>query len=483
MSKKSIEEIELELAELDRMSNSLDLATSDQKEVNLKVNEFAARFIASLPTSPAYKLIDEKPAGLEIGNQGKSLEELLSLYNSQVVQTGLKPASGGHIAYIPGGGLYMAALGDYLAAITNEYAGIYFGGPGAVQIEQEVIDWTKEVFGFPKSAVGNLSSGGSIANLIALTAARDKHAIKNERIVNSVIYLGQQTHHCIDKAIRIIGLEDVQLRYIDLDENHRMRMDHLQQVIDEDKSAGLNPFLIIGSAGTTDTGAVDPLNAMGAIAKKENLWFHVDAAYGGYFILVPEKKQLFDGIEMADSLVTDPHKSLFLPYGVGVVLIKDKKAVLHSHHYTANYMQDAMSKDLPISPAEISPELTKHFRGMRVWLPLQYHGIKPFIACLKEKLILTEYFREKLVKLGFKVGPIPDLSVSYFWWESNEDQNKMNEELMRLLHVDGRVFMSSTLIEDNFVIRMAILAFRTKKQTIDTALDMIEKALKTINAI
>jgi aromatic-L-amino-acid decarboxylase len=323
----------------------------------------------------------------------------------------------------------------------------------------------------------DLASGGSISNLIALTAARDKHKIKNEKIPKSVVYLSHQAHHCIHKALRIIGLEDVIIRYTQLDEFFKINSVVLENQIKSDKKNGLNPFLVIASAGTTDVGAIDPLNEIAEISKKHKLWFHVDAAYGGFFILT-SKKDLFKGIEKADSIVVDPHKGMFLPYGLGAVLIKDAKAVLHSHHYSANYMQDAATDDLLKSPANISPELTKHFRGLRLWLPLQLHGLKPFIACLEEKLLLTRYFREKLKTLGFNVGPEPDLSVSYFWYPVKSNQNEFNKRLMDYIHQDGSVFLSSTILDNKFVIRMAILSFRTKKATIDKALTMIEKSLK-----
>ncbi len=253
-------------------------------------------------------------------------------------------------------------------------------------------------------------------------------------------------------------------------------------ITEKDIEEGFNPFLIVASAGTTDTGAIDPLQEISVIAKKTEMWFHVDAAYGGFFILTDSRKNRFKGIENADSLVIDPHKGLFIPYGLGAVLIKDKEAVFHSQHYTANYMQDATQENSIINPADVSPELTKHFRGLRMWLPLKLHGIKPFVACLEEKLYLTQYFRERLLKQGFEIGPEPDLSVSYFWYPSMGDQNEFNRNLMSEIHKDGRVFLSSTEINSKFVIRMAILSFRTKIHTIDKAMEMILDAKKKVES-
>jgi aromatic-L-amino-acid/L-tryptophan decarboxylase len=467
------------LTELEQISAKLEPSQSERDYYFKHVKNWGDKFISQIEQLPSYSSKKPNSKKLQINEKENSIEELLSIYTTEVAETGINPASGGHIGYIPGGGIYLSALADYLADISNEYAGMYFGGPGAVTIEHELINWMKQVFGFPDSALGNLTSGGSIANLIALTAARDKYEIKNEFVKKSVIYLSEQVHHCTQKALRIIGLEDALIRYISLDEKSRMIPEDLEQKIASDKAEGLKPFLVLASAGTTDTGAIDPLRKIGTIAEKEGLWYHVDGAYGGFFILTDRAKNEFDGISMADSLCIDPHKGLFLPYGLGAVIIKDKEALFHSHHYTASYMQDALQENLPLNPADVSPELTKHFRGLRMWLPLQVYGIEPFKACLEEKLYLTDYFRSELTKRGFEVGPEPDLSVSYFWYPTGDDkENDFNVELMHNIHKDGQIFLSSTTLKGKQVIRIAILSFRTKKKTIDSCLEMIERCLK-----
>ncbi|MBS1928084.1 MAG: aminotransferase class V-fold PLP-dependent enzyme [Chitinophagaceae bacterium] len=466
-----------QIRDLEEISAQLEIDIVHRKELLSSLGEYTNQFIESLPTALSFIDKDVNKGNLKISNQPGNIAEILKVFNQEVAESGIKAASGGHVGYIPGGGIYAAALGDFLAAVSNEYAGVAYASPGAVAIENEVLNWLKEVFSFPKSAVGNLASGGSVSNLIALTAARDKFGVKNEKVTKSVIYLSTQAHHCIQKSLRIIGLEDVIIRYVDLDADFKINPQDLEFKIQADRAAGLHPFLVIASAGTTDVGAIDPLDEMAAIAKTNNLWFHVDAAYGGFFVLT-SKKELFNGIEKADSLVVDPHKGMFLPYGIGAVLIKDANAVLHANRYAANYMQDAVLEDLAIDPANVSPELTKHFRGLRFWLPLRLHGIEPFVACLEEKLLLTQYFREKLVELGFEVGPVPDLSVSYFWYPAESKTNDFNKQLMQHIHEDGSVFLSSTLLKDKFVIRMAILSFRTKLATINRAIEMIKRCLE-----
>lgn len=460
----------------EELANQLDLNLLQRQELLEKVAHFANDYLEALPEAKAFAQKGPPQDVFKIGQSPKTMEEILTIFKEYVAEPGIRASSGQHMGYIPGGGIYASALGDFLAAITNEYAGIAYASPGAVAMENEVLQWLKKLFSFPETAVGNLTSGGSIANLIALTAARDKFRVRNQQILKSVIYLSPQTHHCIQKSLRIIGLEDVIIRFVQLDDHYKMDTVELEKQIQFDKSQGLLPFLVIGSAGTTDVGAIDPLDEIARIAALYKIWFHVDAAYGGFFILT-SKKDLFQGIEKADSLVVDPHKSMFIPYGIGAVLVKDAEAVLHSNHYMANYMQDAFSDDLVKDPANVSPELTKHFRAMRIWMPLQLHGIAPFIANLEEKLLLTIYFRAQLVAAGFLVGPEPDLSVSYFWYPFKEDQNAFNKRLLHHIHEDGSVFLSSTQLNEKFVIRIAVLSFRTKIESIDKAMDMINSCL------
>ena len=467
----------LKLTELNKTSQLLDTPETERLEMLETVTDYANHFIGGLSTVKAFQ--EKEATSLEITNQKRSLSELLDLYQKQVAETGINAASGKHLGYIPGGGVFTAALADFIAAITNPFASVHYASPGAATIENEVINWLKNVFSFPESSVGCLSSGGSISTLIAFTAARDHHKVKNEFIPKNVVYLSEQVHHSTQKALRIIGLEDIVIRYISLDSNHKIKTDSLEELIQKDIAAGLQPFMVVATAGTTDTGAIDPLDEIAAIAKNYKMWFHVDAAYGGFFIMT-SKNELFKGIEKADSMIIDPHKGLFLPYGVGAILIKDSAAVLHSNYYTANYMQDGAQEEMLKSPANVSPELTKHFRGLRVWLPLQMHGIEPFIACLEEKLLLVHYFRSQLEELGFCLGPTPELSVSYFWYPFETDADEKNSQLMDEIHADGSVFLSSSIIENRFVIRIAILAFRTKKETVDEAIEMIKRCLTKV---
>ena len=199
-------------------------------------------------------------------------------------------------------------------------------------------NWMAKIIGYPVEAGGNLTSGGSIANLVGIITARDSAGIKAKDFEKSVIYMTNQAHHSIDKAIRIAGLKECVQRLIPVDERWRMKSHLLEEAIIKDKQDWLNPFLVIASAGTTDTEAVDPLKDIGEIAANHKIWFHLDAAYGGFFILAESAIETLKGIERPDSIIMDPHKGLFLPYGSGAVLVKDKMKLHESNRYMANYM-------------------------------------------------------------------------------------------------------------------------------------------------
>jgi glutamate/tyrosine decarboxylase-like PLP-dependent enzyme len=472
---------------LEKIARTLEPPGDERSTLVDAVVTYADNFINSIYDLPAYVMPDGKDQGIldsPISENPMKIDALLKLLWNHVDRPGLNPASGGHLGYIPGGGIYHSALADYLADVTNRYAGIFFAGPGAVRMENLLIDWMAELAGYPKAAGGNLTSGGSVANLAGIVAAREASGLKSRDVERSTIYLTGQAHHSVDKAIRIAGLKESVLRYVPTDQRHRMDAASLEQSIVEDRRQGLHPWLIIASAGTTDTGAVDPLDAIAGIAQAHGLWLHVDGAYGAFFALTDEGKGILKGMERSDSLVMDPHKGLFLPYGSGAVLVRERKTLHDAFWYQANYLQDARRSSEELSPADLSPELTKHFRGLRLWLPLKLLGLAPFRAALGEKLLLARYFYERIREIpGFEAGAYPDLSVVTFRYiPKRGDPNAFNEKLVQAVQRDGRVFLSSTLLNGTFILRVAILCFRTHRETIDLTIQILREQVKRIEA-
>lgn len=471
--------------ELETVARQLEPDSSSRAEIRKKIIDYTESFLAQTETGPAYQNIPEKSQKLseeEFMEEPTSIDKIMEKLPAQIDEDGINPASGYHLGYIPGGGLYTSSLGDYWADITNRYAGVYFADPGAVRVENRLIDWMSALVGYPKTSQGNLTSGGSIANLAAVVTAREYRNITSEKVKTTVIYLSKQVHHCIYKAIKIAGLAESHIRYVDLDESYRLKPGHLETLIKEDIQNGLTPFMIVGSAGTTDTGTVDPLTQIGQVAQRHNLWFHVDGAYGAFFLLTEDGKEKLKGIELSDSVVMDPHKGLFLPYGLGTIIVKNGEALKKAFSESANYLQDLIELPDQVSPADVSPELTKPFRGLRMWLPLKIHGLKPFRAALEEKLLLAQYAYQKLKEIpGFRTGPYPELSVVTFWYEpKNGNINAFNERLVKEIHKDGRIFISSTTIEGTFTLRFAILVFRTHLKMIDLAIKIVKEKAKEL---
>ncbi|HEX9164670.1 MAG TPA: aminotransferase class V-fold PLP-dependent enzyme [Gemmatimonadales bacterium] len=468
----------------------LDPTAAERQALRDPVLEYADRFLEALWGGPTFVETKDKGRGLldlPIGETGIPIDTILDTLGRHVDRPGLNPAAGGHMGYIPGGGLYASAWGDYLADVANRYSGVFFSSPGAVRMEHLLVRWMADLVGLPETAAGTLTSGGSLANLVALVAARDGRGIRARDAERTVVYLSAQTHHCVAKALRLIGLGDCVVRKVALDPRHRMRPDALEAAIAGDRAAGLIPWLVVASAGSTDVGAVDPLDGLGGIAKDAGLWFHVDAAYGGFFLLTEAGRARMAGIARADSVVMDPHKTLFLPYGLGVALVSDRAHLLEAFRSAAPYLQDTLSSVDELSPADLSPELTRPFRALRLWLPLLLYGVAPFRAALEEKLLLARYFRDRVQALGFEVGPEPDLSVVTYRWvpavmrdgrrpPDRDLVNRINARIVEAVREDGQTYISSTMIDGDYTLRMACVVHRTHLDTIDTLLAVLARA-------
>ena len=466
----------LRLAQLEEQARILDPEGTARMDAARSVMEHVEAYLEGLSVAPAYTRSEGMAGALlesPLSEKGVGLEACLGLVRRFVDHEGISTTSGRFTGYIPGGGLYHAALGDYMAAVSNRYAGVFFASPGAVRMENQLIRWMADLIGFGDGASGYLAAGGSLANLTAVVTARDAHGIEGEAVPRAVLYVTKHTHHCVDKALRIAGLARVVIRRVAVDSGHRMIPDSLDDAIRADKESGLLPWMVLASAGTTNTGSVDPLRAVGVIARRRGLWYHVDAAYGGFFLLTDAGRERLDGMDLADSVVMDPHKTLFLPYGTGALIVRDGKKLRDAHASGADYMQDTLAAQEEWSPADMSPELTKHFRGLRMWLPLQVFGVAPFRSALDEKLLLARYARQRLEESAlFEVGPEPDLSVVTFRMHGS---NEANKHLLDAIHADGRVFLSSTILDDCFTLRLAIVNFRTHKADIDTTLHVLEE--------
>jgi aromatic-L-amino-acid decarboxylase len=471
---------------LEQSARHLEPDAAQRERLTTQVIAYADRFLDGIASAPAYSppTPDRTIADMPIPEEGIAIETALALLREHVDTPGLNPASGRNLGYVPGGGIFHAALGDFLAAVANRYAGMALGSPGAVQLENRLLRWMASEIGYPGTAAGNLTSGGSLANLTAIVTARDAHAISGEIITRSVVYTTEHVHHCVDKALHIAGLRGCIRRTVPVDASYRMDARALDAAINADRRAGLNPWLVIASAGTTNSGAVDPLDTVGQIAAAQRVWFHVDGAYGALFALCPAGRAVLRGMERADSVVMDPHKTLFLPYGTGAVLVRDRQALYAAFSAHADYLEPITDGDDELSPSDVSPELTKHFRGLRLWLPLALVGVGPFRAALAEKIQLARVFHARMSQIdGFEVGPIPDLSiVTCRYVPPRGDADDFNQRLMHAVQQEGHIFISATRLDGKLVLRAAIVCFRTHRDEIDVAIDTLQRHARRLVA-
>ena len=474
---------------MSREDRTLELAPEDLRRLIADAAERIVAHIESLPRQPA--AVTEGGAALarslaqSMPATGRPWPELLDLLFERVIPVSFNTAGPGYLAYIPGGGLPQTAVADLISGATNRYVGVFAAAPGLAQIEANVVRWFCEMVGYPSASGGILTTGGSLSNFSALVTARRERLPEN--FLSGVLYASDQTHHSVQKAAQLAGFPEDSVREIPTDGQFRMRIDALAQRIAADRAAGLQPFLIVGNAGTTNTGAVDDLAALADLAGRERLWLHVDAAYGGFFLLTGRGRERMAGIERSDSITLDPHKGLFLPYGTGSLLVRDREALRRAHALSADYMP-SMQEDADLVDFNLlSPELSRGWRGLRVWLPMQMHGAEPFQRNLEEKLDLAEWATEELRAIGgMEILAEPQLSIVAFRLRPagvGEDAlDALNRDLMGRINARGRIYLTGTNLRDRFAIRICVLSFRTHRDRMEMALEDIRRSVEEVAA-
>jgi len=448
----------------------------DANEMRRLIDEAARRVIAhieSLPEQPAQNvegatelartLIEPLP------RRGQAYETLLDFLFDEAIPRSFNAAGPGYLAYVPGGGIYHAAVADYIADAVNRYVGVCAAAPLLAQIEANVVRWFCEIVGYGKGSGGVLTTGGSLANLIAIVTARKE--MLGDDFARATLYCGDQIHHAFQKSASLAGFPAANIREVGSDGEFRVRVDALEAAIARDRAAGFRPFLLAGSAGTTATGAVDDLAELARIARENAMWFHVDGAYGAFFNLTKRGRARLRSMAEADSVILDPHKTLFLPFGTGALVVRDAAKLRRAHSMHADYLPAFQEEDELVDFCELSPELSRDFRGLRVWLPLKLFGIEPFREQLDEKLDLAAYAAAELHKIeGIDVVAEPQLSILAF---RVADDDAKTRALMQRVNARNRVMLTPATVGGRFVIRICIVSHRTHRDRIDMALEDI----------
>lgn len=465
----------------DFASTKLEPTPDETRELIEMTARRVITYLSTLPTQPASSFVeaDEVARSLvePLPASGQPYAELLALLFERVIPQGCNTNSPGMFSYINGGASIHGAIADLITSATNPYVGYWGGAPAMVQLEHTVVRWLAELVGLGDGAGGVLLSGGSLANLSALVTARKAMLDGDPRV--GTVYASDQVHHSVAKALMVGGFADDALRVVPSDDSYRIRLDLLAERIRADREAGRRPFCVVGSAGTTNTGAVDDLRALAGLARSERLWFHVDAAYGGCFALTERGKAALAGIELADTVVLDPHKSLFSPFGTGCLLARDPDALRRAHELHSDYIDgvvDTAEHGSALNFADLSPELSRGMRGLRVWLPLKLLGANAYRAALDEKLDLARYAAAQLEGMaGFELVARPQLSILAFratqagLGEGELDQ--LNRDLLERVNARGKVHLSATNLNGKFTLRICVLSLRSHARAVDTCLD------------
>lgn len=466
-----------------------------------EVSQFVLELLRQIPDRPAQgmtgKPAEQLAAQLSIAIPERPLEGGMTRALDIVARSmdaALETAGPGYLAYVPGGGLYAAGLADLIGDIGNRFTGYSMAAPGWVRLEQDVLRWLSEQFGYGPRSEGLLTSGSSLANFGALVSARHHHFGDSGDYSRALVYTSTQAHHSIAKALTLAGIPRANLRTVAVDELFRLDVEDLARTIASDRHRGLRPFCVIAAAGTTNTGAIDPLGELADLCTREDLWLHVDGAYGGAFVLSPTGRARLQGIERADSICFDPHKGMFLPYGTGCLLVREGQRLAAAHAGSADYLRD-FEGTLP-SPGTLGPELSRPFRGLRLWLPLMLHGAQAFRDALEEKLALAHRCVEGLdrrIAAGVPLELVarPQLSTVAFRLrrregESMHEWNGRNVALLDAINRRGRAFLSSTELpvhdqggqgETAVTLRVCVVSFRTHRERIDALLEDLDLAL------
>ena len=381
-------------------------------------------------------------------------------------------------AFIPGSGTWPGALGDFVASACNIYAGSWMESAGPSQVELEVLGWFKDWIGYPPEAAGALVTGGSAANRTALACARERLA--GPMSDDLVVYVSDQGHSSLARGARVLGFRPDQVRVIPSDGHFRIRVDMLRAAMDSDVRAGRRPLLVSANGGATNTGSVDPLAELAELCRERGVWFHVDAAYGGFATLTERGRAALAGIDLADSATLDPHKWLYQPFECGALLVRDGVALRHAFELTPDYLKDAQIAGAEVNFADLGIQLTRTTRALKLWLSLKYFGVAAFREAIDRSLDLAADACARIDESdAFELLAPPSLGVVCLrrrFDGSDDEIDALNQQLVAALEASGIGLVSSTRLRARYSIRLCVLNHSTSAEAVNAVLDFLETA-------
>ena len=489
---------------------NLDPSSDQIRKWGVAAADMMANYLGSLkerrlyPTTTSAAIREKLDPALPVEPQ--EFDNLLAEFREVIVELSRHNAHPRMFGYVQSPGAALAAIADLLASTLNANLTAWRSAPVAVEIERLTIDWIKQLIGYPGDAAGLFVSGGSMANFAALAAARNARA--GHKFVaegmqgsqNMCVYVSQETHHSIEKAAALLGIGRDNVRKIDVDDRRKIRIDRLSETITRDIAAGRKPFCVVGNAGTVMTGAVDPLPAISEVARKFDMWMHVDAAYGGFATMADSARPLFAGIELADSVALDPHKWLYLPIDCGCVLYRDPAAARAAFSHDAEYTR-VIGREAEEAFAfwDYGPELSRRFRALKVWMLLKGVGVRTLGESVENDLRCARHL-ERLVRESDDFEMLAPVELSIFCFrhlpaelkrrlsaagsndreKTEQDLDRWNERLMVALQLDGSSYLSNALIDGRFALRGCVINYRTTLKDMEILLNDLRRVAKEL---
>lgn len=466
------------------------------RAVTAIITQYAASLDSRKVTSTATPAELEKIFDEPLPENGISSEEILAAFTRDVLPHAMQVASPRYYGQFNPTPLPIGVWADALASVLNQNAGAWRNGPTSAMIEARVLRWLCALVGYGPKSFGVLASGGTEANLIALKCARDRaHRAAVGSGLRSAsgdltVYASEQCHFSIERSVDILGLGRHSLRKIATDEKFHLRTDALQQQLERDRNAGCIPCCIIGVAGATSTGVIDPLETLGTIAREHDCWYHVDAAYGGTLAFSEKHRGKLKGIEQADSITFDPHKWMFVPFACGAVLVRDGGHVLRdAFDITPEYLnEDRGGADVEFDFFRYGQMGTRRFNSLKLWMALKFMGRAGYAQVIERQIAITEYLANRIDESDdFKrVGGIETAVCCFRFLPANSteasgaEQDRLQQNLQQRIERSGEAWITTTVLDGRRALRVNINSFLTERRHVDDLIELLVRMSREI---
>lgn len=465
-----------------KINAQLNMSPEEMRTLGYKVIDMLVDHYQALDEKPVQSVEQSVRVAMEarfhepLPQRGMDANDLLEAVHQDVLEQNYHRIHPRDFAYVNSPSNFVSVLADTLASGYNVFAGAWITSPAAAMIELVTLDWLRQLISLPDATGGIFTSGGSVANLTGLAVAR--HIKLGEDFQNGTLYFSEQTHASVSKALRILGFGKEQIRKLPVDADFRLNLDALRDAIAEDRSRGKQPFCVVGNAGTTNTGTVDPLEDMAQICREEDLWLHIDAAYGGGAAFTEQGRFALKGIEYADSVAIDPHKWLFQPFEMGCALVRDRRHLWETFNVGAEYLKNLVDPTLQeVNFYDYGIQMSRRFRALKLWLSLKAFGADAFSQSVQRGIELAEIAERHLKQsTNWKIVTPAQLGVITFSFvaKSDTESDAINDAISQQIVNDGFAFVHTTILRERVVLRMVTLNPRTTERDIIETIDRME---------